>query len=215
MRVVVADDSALIRDGLGRVLPAHGFDVPAVVADVPALLAAVEETRPDVALIDIRMPPTYTKEGIAAATAIRDRYPDVGVLLLSQHVDADYALTLIDRHPTHCGYLLKDRITEIGRLADAIRRVGRGETLVDAELVDLLLRRPATTGRLAELTAREHEVLGLVAQGLTDRGIAEQLWLSPKTVETHVRHILTKLRLPADGNHNRRVLAVLAFLREG
>jgi DNA-binding NarL/FixJ family response regulator len=214
VRVVLADDSALIRDGLGQLLPAHGFEVTGAVGDVPALLAAIEQTAPDVALVDIRMPPSYTNEGIAAAAEIRARHPAVGVLVLSQHVDADYALTLIDTHPTHCGYLLKDRITEIDILADAIERVGRGETLVDPELVELLLRRPATRSRLAELTAREREVLALVAQGLTDRGIAERLWLTPKTVETHVRHILAKLSLPADAGHNRRVLAVLAYLRE-
>jgi DNA-binding NarL/FixJ family response regulator len=214
VRIVVADDSALIRDGLQQLLPAHGFEITAAVPDAPALLEAIKQTRPDVALIDIRMPPSYTSEGIVAATTIRDRFPDVGVLVLSQHVDVDYALTLINTHPTHCGYLLKDRITNIDILADAIHRVGRGETVVDTELVDLLLQRPATRRRIAELTGREHEVLALVAQGLTDRGISEHLWLTPKTIETHIRHILAKLDLPADTNHNRRVLAVLTYLRE-
>jgi DNA-binding NarL/FixJ family response regulator len=214
VRVLVADDSALIRDGLSHVLPAHGFEIADAVADAQALLEAVNRTHPDVALIDIRMPPSYTNEGIAAATTIHDRFPHVGVIVLSQHVDADYALNLIRSDPARCGYLLKDRITNINTLADAIHRVGRGETVVDPELVNLLLHRPTTTRRLGELTAREREVLALLAQGLTDRGISETLWLTPKTVETHIRHILAKLNLPTDTHHNRRVLAVLTYLRE-
>jgi DNA-binding NarL/FixJ family response regulator len=214
VRILVADDSALIRDGLAHLLPAHGFEVAAAVADAPSLLRAVQRTNPDVALIDIRMPPSYTNEGIEAARAIRERFEQVGVIVLSQHVDADYALTLIKHDATRCGYLLKDRITNINVLADAIQRVHRGDTVVDPELVHLLLRRPATRNRLEELTAREHEVLALLAEGLTDRGISERLWLTPKTVETHIRHILTKLGLPTDTHHNRRVLAVLTYLRE-
>jgi DNA-binding NarL/FixJ family response regulator len=214
MRVLVADDSALIRDGLRYVLPAHGFEIADAVADVPTLLAAVKQTHPSIALIDIRMPPSYTNEGIQAATTIRDQFPNVGVIVLSQHVDADYALTLVKNNPSHCGYLLKDRITNIDVLAEALHRVNRGETVVDPELVNLLLDRPATKSRLEELTAREREVLALLAQGLTDRGIGEALWLTAKTVETHVRHILAKLGLPTDTHHNRRVLAVLTYLRE-
>jgi DNA-binding NarL/FixJ family response regulator len=214
MRILVADDSALIRDGLRHLLPTRGFEVADAVADAPTLLDAVRRTRPDVALIDIRMPPSYTDEGIAAATTIHERYPNVAVIVLSQHIDADYALSLIRNDPTRCGYLLKDRITNIDVLADAVHRVGRGETVVDPELVNLLLARPATKSRLEELTAREREVLALLAQGLTDRGVGERLWLTPKTVETHIRHILAKLNLPTDTHHNRRVLAVLTYLRE-
>jgi len=214
VRVVIADDSALIRDGLTKLLPAHGFEVAAAAADVEALLASIERLRPDVALVDIRMPPTFTNEGITAASTIRERHPGVGILVLSQYVDADYALSLIRTHPTRCGYLLKDRITTIEILASAIGRVAHGETVVDPELVDLLLSRPLARGRLAELTPRELEVLSLVAQGLTDRGIAERLWLTPKTVETHIRHVLTKLDLPVDTSLNRRVLAVLTYLRD-
>ena len=214
MRILVADDSALIRDGLSHVLPAHGFQVAAAVADAPALLKAARQTSPDVALVDIRMPPSYTHEGIEAATTIRERFPHVAVIVLSQHVEPHYALTLIKNDPSRCGYLLKDRITNIDILADAIHRVHRGDTVVDAELVNLLLRRPAAKSRLEELTAREREVLALLAEGLTDRGISERLWLTPKTVETHIRHILTKLSLPTDTHHNRRVLAVLTYLRE-
>ncbi|MBV9944485.1 MAG: response regulator transcription factor [Solirubrobacterales bacterium] len=214
MRVLIADDSALIRDGLAHALRARGFEVAGAVADLSALLAAVPVMEPDVALIDIRMPPTFTNEGITGAATIRTRFPNIGVLILSQHVDADYALTLLKDDPARTGYLLKDRITEMRILAAAIERVGRGETVVDPELVNLLLDRPATRSRLAELTAREREILALLAEGLTDRGIAERLWLTPKTVETHVRHILSKLSLPADSLHNRRVLAVLVYLRE-
>jgi DNA-binding NarL/FixJ family response regulator len=214
MRVLIADDSALIRDGLTHVLPAHGFEVAGAVADLPGLLAAVDEEQPDVALIDIRMPPTYTTEGITAATEIRARFPGVGVILLSQHVDADYALTLLRSGADRCGYLLKDRVTDVAVLADAINRVTGGDTVVDPELVELLLRRPAARSQLRELTAREREVLALLAEGLTDRGIGERLWLTPKTVETHVRHILAKLDLPNSTQYNRRVLAVLAYLRE-
>jgi DNA-binding NarL/FixJ family response regulator len=214
MRILIADDSALIRDGLSHVLPAHGFELAAAVADVPTLLEAARQHRPDVALIDIRMPPSYTNEGIHAAATIRERFPDVGVILLSQHVDADYALTLIRNDPSRCGYLLKDRITNIDILAEAINRVHRGDTVVDPELVNLLLRRPATKSRLEDLTPREREVLALLAEGLTDRGIGKRLWLTPKTVETHIRHILTKLSLPTNTHHNRRVLAVLTYLRE-
>lgn len=213
MRVLIADDSALIRDGLRNVLPAHGIEITDAVADTPALLDSITHTEPDVALIDIRMPPTYTNEGLDAATAIRERFPNVGILVLSQHTDTDYALRLIKTHPSQCGYLLKDRITTIDILIDAIRRVSDGETVIDPELVDLLLHRPALRSRLDELTGREREVLALLAQGLTDRAIGGRLWLTPKTVETHVRHILAKLNLPADTNHNRRVLAVLTYLR--
>jgi DNA-binding NarL/FixJ family response regulator len=213
MRVVIADDSALIRDGLAHVLPAHGFEVAAIAEDGPSLLDAVADARPDIALIDIRMPPSYTNEGIDAAHAIRRLHQDVGVIVLSQHIDADYALALIRDDPAKCGYLLKDRITTIDVLADAIHRVAAGDTVVDPDLVHLLLDRPAAKQSIQQLSIREQEVLSLVAQGLTDRGISEALWLTPRTVETHVRHILSKLGLPADQQHNRRVLAVLTYLR--
>lgn len=214
MRVLIADDSALIRDGLAHVLPVHGFEVAGTVADLPALLAAVPAMQPDVAVIDIRMPPTFTDEGITGARTIRSTYPNIGVIVLSQHVDADFALTLLQHDPARTGYLLKDRVTDMRVLASAVERVGRGETVVDPELIELLLHRPRNRGRLEELTAREREVLALLAEGLTDRGIGERLWLTPKTVETHVRHILSKLGLTTDSLHNRRVLAVLTYLRE-
>ena len=213
MRVVIADDSALIRDGLVKLLPSHGIEVAAAVADAPSLIESVADIGPDLALIDIRMPPTYTSEGLIAATTIRDRFPSVGVVVLSQHTDVDYALALLRNRPDRCGYLLKDRITEIDHLTSAIARVHNGECVIDPELVQLLLHSPASTDRLIELTGREREVLALLAEGLTDAGIGERLWLTRKTVETHVRHILAKLSLPNDTSYNRRVLAVLAYLR--
>jgi DNA-binding NarL/FixJ family response regulator len=214
MRLVIADDSALIRDGLEQLLTKRGYEIAATASNSETLLRAVERERPDLTLIDIRMPPTYTSEGLSAAAAIRASLPKAGVLVLSQYVDADYALTLLRKHPAGTGYLLKDRITELETLLDAIERVGRGETVVDRELVQLLLDQPTTSNRLEPLSGREREVLALVAEGLTDRAIAERLWLSRKTVETHVRHILAKLALPDDNQHNRRVLAVLAYLSD-
>jgi DNA-binding NarL/FixJ family response regulator len=213
VRILIADDSVLIRDGLRTLMPRHGIELTDAVADAPALLASIARQPPDVALIDIRMPPTYTTEGIDAAIAVRDHFPHVGVLVLSQYVDPDYAMGLIKTNPTRSGYLLKDRITEIEMLAAAIRRVHDGQCVIDPELVKLLLQRPATKSRLAELTTREREVLALLAEGLTDAGIAERLWLTRKTVETHIRHILSKLSLPNDAGYNRRVLAVLTYLR--
>jgi DNA-binding NarL/FixJ family response regulator len=214
VRVVVADDSALIRDGLCTLLPAHGIELTDAVATAPALLESIARQPPDVALIDIRMPPTYTSEGIEAAITARARFPRVGVLVLSQYIDPAYAMSLIKTHPTRSGYLLKDRVTKIEMLADAIHRVHDGQCVIDPELVKTLLQRPATRSRLAELTAREREVLTLLAEGLTDAGIAERLWLTRRTVETHIRHILSKLNLPNDTTYNRRVLAVLTYLRE-
>jgi DNA-binding NarL/FixJ family response regulator len=175
MRVLIADDSALIRDGLRNVLPQHGMELTDTVADAPALLESIESQRPDVALIDVRMPPNYTSEGIDAAITIRDRFPGVGVLVLSQYVEPDYAMSLIRTHPTRCGYVLKDRITMIDTLIDAIRRVHDGQCVIDPELVRLLLDRPAASSKLAELTAREREVLSMLAEGLTDAGIGERL----------------------------------------
>ncbi len=213
MRLVIADDSAVVRDGLLHALQAHGHEVVGTAANGAELLDCVQRERPQVALVDIRMPPTHTSEGLDAASTIRKRAPDVAVLVLSQYVDVDYALTLLRESPARSGYVLKDRVAELTTLLDAIERVARGETVVDPELVDLLLHRPATETRLAELSERERTVLGLLAEGLSDRAIAARLWLTQKTVETHVRHILAKLALPPDADHNRRVLAVLTFLR--
>jgi DNA-binding NarL/FixJ family response regulator len=172
----------------------------------------VERTLPDVVVADIRMPPTYTDEGLRAAAEIRIRHPGTAVLVLSQYVDADYALALL-RDGERCGYLLKERVTRGDDLVQAVERLARGETVVDRDLVAELVGRTRRPDPLAELTERERHVLALMAEGLTDRGIAERLWLSPKTVESHVRHILQKLGLPEHHSRNRRVEAVLAYLR--
>ena len=212
MRVVIADDSTIVREGLARVLADRGVDIVGTAGDAEELVRLVERESPDVAVVDIRMPPTFTDEGLVAADAIRRRFEGVGVLVLSQYADAGYALKLLEGEHARCGYLLKERITEIDELVTALDRIRAGECVVDRVLVDQLLEAPAPQGLLAELTPRERDVLALIAEGLTDRGIAERLWLTPKTVETHVRHILRKLDLPTGATHNRRVRAVLAYL---
>jgi DNA-binding NarL/FixJ family response regulator len=213
VRLVVADDSAIVRDGLRHVLEAHGYEIAATASDGDELIAAVEITRPDVALIDIRMPPTHTTEGLAAAAAIRERAPAVGVLVLSQYIDTTYVLRLLEEGDGYRGYLLKDRVTDARELIAALQRVAAGELVVDRELVDALLSRRRDRNPLDSLTERERDVLALMAEGLTDRGIATRLWITPNTVETHVRHILRKLALPEDATSNRRVHAVLTYLR--
>jgi DNA-binding NarL/FixJ family response regulator len=213
VRVVIADDTALLRQGLVRLLRDAGIEICGECGDAEALLRLVEDARPDVAIVDIRMPPTHTDEGLVAAAAIRERHRDVGVLVLSQYVEASYALRLVEGADGRCGYLLKDRVTDAAELVDALERVAAGEVVVDRELVEQLLARRRSPDPLEELTAREREVLRLMAEGLTDRGIAERLWVTPKTVETHIRHILRKLDLPSGAAHNRRVHAVLAHLR--
>jgi DNA-binding NarL/FixJ family response regulator len=211
VRVAIADDSAIVREGLTRVLAEAGMEVCGSAEDPDGLLRLVERAQPDVAVVDIRMPPTRTDEGIVAARQIRNRFPDVSVLVLSQHVETDYALRLLEDREGRCGYLLKDRVTRIDELTEAIRRVARGEAVVDPELVGRLLERDRSP--IQELTPRERQVLALMAEGLTDRGIAERLWLTQKTVETHVVHIFRKLDLPEGAAYNRRVHAVLEYLR--
>jgi DNA-binding NarL/FixJ family response regulator len=202
-----------MRDGIARLLTEAGVEICGLAADGSELLRLVERERPDVAIVDIRMPPTHTDEGLVAATTIQEQMPNVGVLVLSQYVEAAYALRLVERREGHCGYLLKDRVMNARELLDAIRRVAAGETVIDPELVTSLLEREQRSHPLDQLTGREREVLALVAEGLTDRAIAERLWLTPKTVETHIRHILRKLDLPAGAANNRRVQAVLTYLR--
>ncbi len=213
MRIVIAEDTALFRQGLARLLAEAGIEIAGEAGDADQLLALVEDVRPDAVVVDIRMPPTHTDEGLVAAASIRSRRPDVGVLVLSQYVEASYALRLIDGAEGGCGYLLKDRVLDGGELAAALERIAAGGTVVDRELVTQLLARRREPDPLAELTEREREVLALMAEGLTDRGIAERLWVAPRTVETHIRHILCKLDLPSGSAHNRRVHAVLAHLR--
>jgi serine/threonine-protein kinase len=212
-RVVVADDTALLRQGVSRLLSDAGMEVVGEAGDAAALLRLVEAERPDVSIVDIRMPPTHTDEGLVAARLIRERYPATGVLVLSQYVEPAYVLQLIESGEGSCGYLLKDRVMSAGELVDAVRRILAGEVVVDRELVDALLGRRREPSPLEQLTEREREVLALMAEGLTDRGIAERLWVTSATVETHVRHILRKLSLPAGTAHNRRVHAVLTYLR--
>jgi serine/threonine-protein kinase len=210
---VIADDTALLRQGLARLLTDAGIDVCGEAADASGLLELVDAQHPDVAIVDIRMPPTHTDEGLAAAAAILDRHPGVAVLVLSQYVEAAYALRLVEGEAAGCGYLLKDRVMDAAELVSALERVAAGGVVVDSELVDELLARRRDPDPLEELTEREAEVLRLMAEGLTDRGIAERLWVTPKTVETHVRHILRKLGIPSDATRNRRVHAVLTYLR--
>jgi DNA-binding NarL/FixJ family response regulator len=215
VRVALADDAALLREGLARVLADNGVEVAVQVSDADELLAAVDELRPDVAVVDIRMPPTWSTEGLAAAEEIRRRFPDVAVLVLSQYVEPEYALRLLESSDSRTGYLLKERVLDLEQLVDALERVARGETVVDPALAAQLLNRVRDASPLDQLTPREREVLGLIAEGLTDRGIAERLYLTPNTVETHIRHIIAKLDLPATPADNRRVHAVLAYLRSG
>jgi DNA-binding NarL/FixJ family response regulator len=212
-RVAIAEDSLLVREGLGRILRDVGFDVVGAAARVEGLLDLVERERPDVALVDIRLPPSYSDEGLRAAAEIRTRFPAVALLVLSQYVEAEYALRLLQGSERRVGYLLKDRILDADQLKDAIMRVVAGGVVVDPSLVAELLDRRRRGGPLDELTAREREVLGLMAEGLTDRGIAERLYVTPKTVETHVRHIFQKLSLPESALDNKRVHAVLTHLR--
>ena len=213
MRVVIAEDSALLREGLARILAEGDFEVAGQCANADELRDVVRRRRPDVAVVDVRMPPTHTDEGARAARELREEYPEMGVLLLSQVVEAAHALALFSERPEGFGYLLKDRVLEIDDFLEAVRRVGRGGTAIDPDVIAQLLGRPREDDPLSELTPREREVLALMAEGLSNRGICGRLFLSPKTVEAHVKNIFMKLGLmPAPDDH-RRVLAVLAFLR--
>jgi len=213
MRVVIAEDSALLREGVARILAEGDFEVLAQCVNADELLDAVRRHKPDVAVVDVRMPPKFTDEGAVAAREIRDKHPEIGVLLLSQIVEAAHALALFSERPEGFGYLLKDRVLEIDDFLEAVGRVGRGGTAIDPDVIAQLLGRPREDDPLADLTPREREVLGLMAEGLSNRGICGRLFLSPKTVEAHVKNIFMKLGLmPAPDDH-RRVLAVLAFLR--
>jgi DNA-binding NarL/FixJ family response regulator len=214
VRVVVADDTALLRQGMVRLLEEQGIDVCGEAGDGDQLLQLVEETEPDVALVDIRMPPTHSDEGLVAAARIRERFPKVGVLVLSQYVEPAYVLRLLEGDEGgRCGYLLKDSVLRPEELVTSLDRVAAGEVVVDRELISGLLARRRDVDPLYELTDREREVLALMAEGLTDKGIAERLWVTPKTVESHVRHILRKLAVPEGVSNNRRVHAILVYLR--
>ena len=213
MRVIVADDVMLMRAGIARLLADAGVDVVGEAADAVELLREVARSQPDVAIVDIRMPPTHTDEGLVAAGEIRTRYPDVGVLVLSQFLAPTYALQLLEEHPERCGYLLKERVSDIAVLVDALGRIADGECVLDPTIVARLLARSRQQEPLAELTGREREVLSLMAEGRSNAAIAERLFVTPRTVEAHVRQILGKLDLPESPDDHRRVLAVLAYLR--
>jgi DNA-binding NarL/FixJ family response regulator len=213
MRVVVADDVLLTREGIVRLLRDAGIDVVAEAEDAEALLREVRLSRPDVALVDIRMPPTHTDEGLVAARTIRAEYPQVGVLVLSQYVEPSYAMRLLQEHPERVGYLLKERVFDIATVVDALRRIVDGETVIDPTIVSRLVGRRRRTDPLAELSERERQVLGLIAEGMSNRAIAARLFVTERTVEAHVTQIFQKLHLPESPDQHRRVLAVLAFLR--
>jgi DNA-binding NarL/FixJ family response regulator len=213
VRVVIADDSVLFREGLARVLTDGGFDVAAQAGDADELRAAVLRARPALAIKDVRMPPTQTDEGTRAARGIRGEHPEVAVLLLSQTVEIQHAFELFSEHPVGFGYLLKDRVLDVHDFYESARRVGRGGTVVDPEVVGQLMGRRRERDPLAELTPREREVLQLMAAGLSNPGICKRLVLSPKTVESHVNAIFRKLGLVEEPDEHRRVLAVLQFLR--
>jgi DNA-binding NarL/FixJ family response regulator len=212
VRIVIAEDTVLLREGLAGLLEDAGHTVLARVGDAEGLLAVVAEHHPDLAIVDVRMPPTYEDEGMRAAVDIRASRPTTAVLVLSQHVESRYAVELVSSGGGF-GYLLKDRILDVGEFLEAAERVAAGGSALDPEVVKQLLA-PARHGDpLDELTPREREVLGLVAEGRTNAGIAKELWLTEKTVETHVRSILAKLELPQDADTHRRVLAVVTYLR--
>jgi DNA-binding NarL/FixJ family response regulator len=213
VRVVVADDVLLTRQGIIRLLRDAGIEVVAEAEDAEGLLREVRLARPDVALVDIRMPPTHTDEGLVAAQAIRAEHPQVGVLVLSQYVEPSYALRLIQEQPERVGYLLKERVFDIATVVDALRRIVDGETVIDPTIVARLVGRRRRQDPLARLSEREREVLGLVAEGMSNRAIAARLYVTERTVEAHVTQIFHKLRLPESPDQHRRVLAVLAFLR--
>ena len=213
MRIVIADDAVLVREGVARLLMESGLEVVGQVGDADALLLSVHDTRPDVALVDIRMPPTHTDEGLRAAREIRSRYPETAVLVLSQHLEPAYALRLVEERPEGVGYLMKERVGRVDQLVDAVQRVAAGECVVDRAVVDELLLQRRRVDPLAELTPREQEIVALMAEGRSNRGICRALWLSPKTVETHIRGAFAKLGIREAPEDNRRVLAVLTYLR--
>jgi DNA-binding NarL/FixJ family response regulator len=213
MRVMIADDAVLFREGLARVLQAADIDVAAQVGDAEQLLARVRANPPAVVVVDIRMPPTHTREGLDAAQRIRTDHPQVGVLVLSQYVEPHHAVQLLQDGAGGVGYLLKDRIADVEEVVDAVRRVAAGGSVIDPEVVAQLVGRRRTRDPVQELSERERQVLALMAEGRSNQAIGERLFLSPKTVEAHVHSIFTRLDLHATPDDHRRVLAVLAFLR--
>jgi DNA-binding NarL/FixJ family response regulator len=212
MKVVLADDSVLLREGIARILEEAGFDVVGQAGNSDELMLKVRSYSPDVAVVDIRMPPTHTDEGLQAAKDIRARYPQTSVLVLSQYVEPDYAMELLAESAEGVGYLLKDRVSDVNEFAAAVRRVAEGGSALDPSVVSQLVGR-RRDDPLADLTPREREVLSLMAEGRSNQGIAERLVITERAVEKHVTSIFGKLRLPAASADHRRVLAVLAYLR--
>lgn len=214
MRVVIADDSVLLREGIARLLEDAGFDVVGQAGDAEELLLKVRSYGPQVAIVDIRMPPSHTDEGLRAAREIREKYPDTGVLVLSQYVEPEYALDLLSESAEGVGYLLKDRVADVGEFAAAVRRVGEGGSALDPAVVALLVGRNRKDDPVARLTPREREVLEQMAEGRSNQAISQRLVVTERAVEKHVTSIFGKLRLPADAADHRRVLAVLTYLRQ-
>jgi DNA-binding NarL/FixJ family response regulator len=212
MRIVIAEDAAIMRDGLAAILTRRCHDVVAAVGDPEALMKAVAEHRPDAAVVDVRMPPTHTDEGLRAAAAIRRRFPATGVLVFSQYIEAQTAAELLSSTPAGVGYLLKDRVADVSDFIDAITRVADGGTVLDPEVVARLLSAGRHRDALAELTPRERQVLALLAQGRSNAAIASDLFISPKVVEKHVAGIFGKLGLAPSDSDNRRVLAAIRYL---
>jgi DNA-binding NarL/FixJ family response regulator len=212
VRVVIAEDLALLRDGLTRLLHAFDFEVVDAVDNGPALLPALVKHRPDVAVVDVRLPPTFTDEGLQAAVAARAEIPGLPILVLSQHVEQLYARELLTDGTGGVGYLLKDRVSNVGQFVDAVRRVAGGGTVMDPEVVAQLLARRRRDEPLADLTPREREVLGLMAEGRSNAAIAGRLFVTDKAVSKHINSIFSKLGMPPSDDDNRRVLAVLAYL---
>jgi len=213
VRVVIADDSVIVREGIVAILTRAGIEVAAQASDPDELMAAVDAHRPDVAIVDIRMPPTHTDEGLRAAHALRERHPGIGILILSQYVEVGIATRLLAESPERLGYVLKDRVANVDEFAGTLDRVADGGSALDPQIVSQLLSAERRNGPLAELTPREREVLELVAEGRSNPSIAEHLGITLRSTEKHVTSIFAKLDLPADSGEHRRVLAVLRFLR--
>ena len=213
MRVALADDAVILREGLSRLLTEAGFEVVGLAADAEALLELIERTQPDVAIIDIRMPPTHTDEGLRAAKVIRERWPEIGILVLSQHVNTRYALELLSTGTDGVGYLLKERVSDLNELTSSVNRVGHGGSVLDPAVVgELVGRRRQGDNPLERLTDREREVLALIAEGRSNHAIAERLFVTEHTIEKHIKNILGTLSLPQSPDDHRRVLAVITYL---
>ncbi|GAO06917.1 response regulator transcription factor [Streptomyces lydicamycinicus] len=214
MRIVMAEDSSLLREGLVQILTKFGHQVVAAVDNAPSLIAAVREHRPELALVDVRLPPGFKDEGLRAAIALRAEHPGLGVLVLSQYLDADYAAELLETNPSGVGYLLKDRVGDIPEFLGSVQRVADGETVIDTEIIRRLLGRRRGQSSVQSLTPREKEVLALMAEGRSNASIANSLSVSQAAVSKHIGNIFDKLGLPESGADHRRVLAVLAYLRQ-